>query len=120
MASGSKEAQGESDSTSSPDFGGDEQPVAKTVKAVPALSKVEAEIEEADTGGEALTGGQGDRDKVQLGEGPEESKDKEDPPRPWVPKRVQAALNRSSTFDEYRKNRDFRFLRMFSGEKDQL
>ena len=90
------------------------------MKAVPALSNVEAEIEEADTGWEALTGGQGDRDKVQLGEGPEESKDKEDPPRPWVPKRVQAALNRSSTFDEYRKNRDFRFLRMFSGEKDQL
>ena len=40
--------------------------------------------------------------------------------KPWVPDRIQKALKKSNTFDEYRKNRDFRYLHLFSGEKDQL
>eukprot|EP00435_Cladocopium_sp_Y103_P011877 s4293_g3.t1 len=39
---------------------------------------------------------------------------------PWVPDRVAKALEKSKTFDEFRKARPFRYLHIFSGEKDQL
>lgn len=39
---------------------------------------------------------------------------------PWKPARVIKALEKSRKFDEYRKNRPFRYLHMFSGEQDQL
>jgi len=39
---------------------------------------------------------------------------------PWVPERVKAALEASSSFDQFRKSRPFRYLHMFSGEEDQL
>ena len=39
--------------------------------------------------------------------------------RVWVPLRVEKALQESTTFDEFRKARKFRFLHLFSGEVDQ-
>lgn len=38
----------------------------------------------------------------------------------WTPERVRFALERSRSMDEYRANRPFRFLHLFSGEKDML
>ena len=38
----------------------------------------------------------------------------------WIPPRVVRALEASSMFDEFRSIRPFRFLHMFSGERDQL
>ena len=38
----------------------------------------------------------------------------------WVPERINHALQKSKTVDEYRANRPFRFLHLFSGEKDML
>ena len=39
---------------------------------------------------------------------------------PGSPERVKKALQKSKSFDEFRKSRPFGFLHMFSGEKDQL
>ena len=40
--------------------------------------------------------------------------------RPWDPDRVKRALEKSKNFDEFRQNRPFRYLHLFSGERDQL
>ena len=38
----------------------------------------------------------------------------------WVPARVKKVLEESQTFDQFRRNRKFRYLHLFSGEEDQL
>ena len=38
----------------------------------------------------------------------------------WTPERIKKALEESETFDQFRRNRKFRFLHLFSGEEDQL
>ena len=38
----------------------------------------------------------------------------------WVPERVRHALEKSKTMDEFRANRPFRYLHLFSGEMDML
>ena len=43
-----------------------------------------------------------------------------DPNRPWVPKRITEALRKSNSFSEYKSNRLFVFVHMFSGEHDVL
>ena len=57
-------------------------------------------------------------------EGPAEDKfhsgDKVPPKGPWVPDRVRTVLEKCNSFEEFRKNRPFRYLHLFSGEKDQL
>ena len=66
--------------------------------------EVKAEAEEADE-----TGGAEARTEI-----------KEQVEAAWVPERIQHALDKSKTMDEFRSNRPFRFLHLFSGEKDML
>ena len=59
-------------------------------------------------------------DSVRHGEQPEAAEGgATEGGRFWVLARVQKALDKSKTFDEFRKNRPLLFLHMFSGEEDQ-
>lgn len=119
MAGGSGEADDGGGKELSPDFGGDEPPESEPAKAEPATVKQEVIKSESSAG-----------DKDPRGDGlASESRQREvdgikssdrDEGKPWVPDRVKRALQKSGTFDEFRKNRPFRYLHMFSGEKDQL
>ena len=52
--------------------------------------------------------------------GPIETKETDEKEGPWVHDRMQTALRKSAIFDQFRPNRPFRYLHMFSGEDDQL
>ena len=94
MASGSREV-GTGDHFS-PDFGGEETKVTETVLAESASSGKDKSEHSAEKG-------------------------RQDPDEgPWLPDRVRKALEKSRNFDEFRKSRPFRFLHLFSGERDQL
>ena len=53
-------------------------------------------------------------------EGSVKESEKEVPHAPMRPKRVEVALKNSKTFEQYRKNRPFKFLHMYSGPRDPL
>ena len=119
MAGGSEEALDGGGKELSPDFEGDEPPESDPVKAEPATVKQEEDRVEGSTGGKDPQGDAQASENVQR-EANEDKSAERDGSKPWIPDRVKRALQRSSTFDEFRKNRPFRYLHMFSGEKDQL
>jgi hypothetical protein len=119
MAGGSEEALDGGGKELSPDFEGDEPPESDPVKAEPATVKQEEDRVEGSTGGKDPQGDAQASENVQR-EANEDKSAEGDGSKPWIPDRVKRALQRSSTFDEFRKNRPFRYLHMFSGEKDQL
>eukprot|EP00435_Cladocopium_sp_Y103_P055845 s804_g18.t1 len=114
------EADGKAES--SPDFEGEEAGLEAVAKALPAKQaevptagdKVSPQPDQSTSSSSAKGDGKGGA--VDQGDGDKAAGEEE----PWVPDRVKKALEKSSSFDEFRKNRPFRFLHMFSGEKDQL
>ena len=103
MASGSREV--DAGDRFSPDFDGEETKVAETVIA-------EAAGDSKEKSGPGDKGAPGELQTKTEAQEPEDG--------PWLPIRVQKALEKSRSFDEFRKSRPFRFLHLFSGEKDQL
>ena len=111
-------AEQEGGEESSPDFEGDEAPQEEPAKAEPATVKQES----GDAAG-STSGGPGSMDagvKDPPGQASMGVTEGDKSGKPWVPDRIQKALKKSNTFDEYRKNRDFRYLHLFSGEKINL
>ena len=53
-------------------------------------------------------------------EGKSKESEKEIQHTPMRPRRVEVALKNSKTFEQYRKNRPFKFLHMYSGPRDPL
>eukprot|EP00435_Cladocopium_sp_Y103_P072540 s106_g40.t1 len=117
MADGSRETKAP-ESESSPDFEGDDQSSDEPAVAMSAgaatgpNSQGDKGPPDADM---ALAG-----DKDPPGDQPNRESPGQSSETPWVPDRVKRALEKSSTFDEFRKNRPFRFLHLFCGEKDQF
>ena len=110
---------------SPPDFEGEdmqEQAPATAEPARPASQKSETE-DKAPQGG-LREDSKGKEPKAPSAgassDKPSETEEPEKKDGPWVPKRVQTALDKSSSFDQFRQNRPFRYLHMFSGEDDQL
>eukprot|EP00435_Cladocopium_sp_Y103_P022173 s2755_g5.t1 len=126
MAEGSRETT--DSSSSSPDFEGDDEESKEPAEAEPAKRRKteDRDSDKAPEGGDAKTE-KDQRDTDPPGEAtapassaPSAVKEEVEDSAPWVPERVQKALEKSSTFDEFRKNRPFRYLHLFSGERDQL
>lgn len=79
------------------------------------IKELDKRISELGANALANDGGGSARDKVPERAGPPESG-----PSHWVPKRVLNSLEKSKTFEEYRRSRAFRYLHLFLGETDQL
>jgi len=107
----------------SPDFEGDDHQEDEPAVALPARPRNKGPAagdkpQPAERVGEG--GVESSGDKAPHGERAEAGAEDEKEGQPWVPERVKKALAKSGTFDEFRKNRPFRYLHMFSGETDQL
>eukprot|EP00435_Cladocopium_sp_Y103_P073963 s637_g46.t1 len=110
MAEGPKEAETSTSSSTSGsvDYGDAEEDKTETD---------EAKVPKAETAEPTGTSSAGDR-APQGGEvKPEEQSGDQ---WPWMPERVVKALNKSKSLDEFRSNRPFRYLHLFSGQSDQL
>ena len=121
LGEGFREAEDASEAT--PDFNGDESDENSTAVAVPAKEvtgdkdapgpqicrdQTATKVEPSDT----VPPGRNSKSEPEVKTEEEEG--------PWVPTRVKKALQESATFDEFRTKRPFRFLHMFSGERDKL
>ena len=87
-----KEAEDALDGESSPDYGGDGQPGKEPAKAEPAVIKQETKVVEPNQEEVTQEKAADERDKASPGDVAESAGGSDDPPKPWVPERVQKAL----------------------------
>ena len=105
----------------SPDFEGDGEPAVKAVTALPAKRRESTASDgpETPSGVGAVKAESVERgDKAPHGDAPSEEAGTQDAGSLWVPDRVKKALEKSKSFEDFRRCRPFRFLH--SNERDQL